>query len=692
MGWRLSESEIVFTWNLRNSLTSFSFSKTCRSTIQVLLWSRVVGGSLALVTLLVICGKSSPLILEEPIRMASILEPSKPLCDGKKERDNNRFLCVPVVSELHVSDLGLELVGYVVVFSDMFIILVLKCEINDVIILVVEMHSTEFLSSYDKDCWHTWPKVTIMTRFDFSWDDPEYHQETLENLRTAIKSTRKLCAVMVKNVTRLFSTKPIVTINGKFSGPTIYAREDDIVLVKGISSKCLCEENGLCDLCARVINYRQVVIDYPCLCTKSPTLLPDSSRGGSPVCGGQNVIAYQCLCTKRPTLLPSSSRGGSPVCGGVFHPSACVRKMDFVTYVPVASVPKVQRCSLALVERAPQCVVVMILRLMVVLEDQQLLRGLLGYFIQCLCTKSPTLLPGSGRGSSPGISSKCLCEQEGLCDLCDRVIDYRQAVIAYQCLCTKSPTLLLNSGRGGSPVCGGVFHPSACVRKRDFVIYVPVASVPKVQRCSLALVEGVPQCVGISSKCLCEQEGLCDLCDRVIDYRQAVIAYQCLCTKSPTLLPGSGRGGSPGISSKCLCEEEELCDLCARCLCTKSPTLVPGSGRGSSPGISSKCLCEQEGLCDLCDRVIDYRQAVIAYQFLCTKSPTLLPDSGRGGSQVCGGVDPTQNFMTLDPRDSTSRHWDIKKISTATFFLGGFGTWRRTFFSMELVFAVFDFG
>lgn len=34
-----------------------------------------------------------------------------------------------------------------------------------------------------------------MARFDFSWCDPEYHQETLENLKTAIKGTKKLCAV-----------------------------------------------------------------------------------------------------------------------------------------------------------------------------------------------------------------------------------------------------------------------------------------------------------------------------------------------------------------------------------------------------------------------------------------------------------------------------------------------------------------
>uniref|UniRef100_A0A0E0MCF8 Pyruvate kinase n=1 Tax=Oryza punctata TaxID=4537 RepID=A0A0E0MCF8_ORYPU len=39
-----------------------------------------------------------------------------------------------------------------------------------------------------------------VARFDFSWGDAEYHQETLENLKLAIKSTKKLCAVMLDTV------------------------------------------------------------------------------------------------------------------------------------------------------------------------------------------------------------------------------------------------------------------------------------------------------------------------------------------------------------------------------------------------------------------------------------------------------------------------------------------------------------
>lgn len=41
--------------------------------------------------------------------------------------------------------------------------------------------------------------------------------------------------VVMKNTTLLCSTKPIVTVNGQFPGPTIYAREDDTVLVKVVN-------------------------------------------------------------------------------------------------------------------------------------------------------------------------------------------------------------------------------------------------------------------------------------------------------------------------------------------------------------------------------------------------------------------------------------------------------------------------
>ncbi|CAK9133892.1 unnamed protein product [Ilex paraguariensis] len=44
-----------------------------------------------------------------------------------------------------------------------------------------------------------------------------------------------LVKVVMRNTTRLCSTKPIVTVNGRFPGPTLYAREGDNVLVKVVN-------------------------------------------------------------------------------------------------------------------------------------------------------------------------------------------------------------------------------------------------------------------------------------------------------------------------------------------------------------------------------------------------------------------------------------------------------------------------
>ncbi|KAJ9180605.1 hypothetical protein P3X46_008824 [Hevea brasiliensis] len=41
--------------------------------------------------------------------------------------------------------------------------------------------------------------------------------------------------VVMKNTTRLCSSKPIVTVNGRFPGPTLYAREGDTVLVRVVN-------------------------------------------------------------------------------------------------------------------------------------------------------------------------------------------------------------------------------------------------------------------------------------------------------------------------------------------------------------------------------------------------------------------------------------------------------------------------
>ncbi|XP_050387713.1 pyruvate kinase 1, cytosolic-like [Argentina anserina] len=89
---------------------------------------------------------SNHLLLEEPIRMASILEPSKPTF-------------FPALTKI-VGTLG------------------------------PKSRSVEIISA----CLEAGMSVA---RFDFSWGDAAFHQETLENLKIAIKRTKKLCAVML---------------------------------------------------------------------------------------------------------------------------------------------------------------------------------------------------------------------------------------------------------------------------------------------------------------------------------------------------------------------------------------------------------------------------------------------------------------------------------------------------------------
>lgn len=48
---------------------------------------------------------------------------------------------------------------------------------------------------YFSDFWRPSHFQTSVARFDFSWGNAEFHQETLENLKKAIKNTQKLCAV-----------------------------------------------------------------------------------------------------------------------------------------------------------------------------------------------------------------------------------------------------------------------------------------------------------------------------------------------------------------------------------------------------------------------------------------------------------------------------------------------------------------
>ncbi|KAI3458887.1 hypothetical protein Pfo_015550 [Paulownia fortunei] len=116
---------------------------------------------------------SNYLLLEEPIRMSSILEPSKP----------NFF---PAMTKI-VGTLGQN------------------------------SRSVEVISACLK-------AGMSVARFDFSWGDAEFHQETLENLKVAIKTTKKLCAVMLDTV------GPELLIVNKSERP-ISLQEDSLVIL-----------------------------------------------------------------------------------------------------------------------------------------------------------------------------------------------------------------------------------------------------------------------------------------------------------------------------------------------------------------------------------------------------------------------------------------------------------------------------
>ncbi|KAK6136036.1 hypothetical protein DH2020_030246 [Rehmannia glutinosa] len=116
---------------------------------------------------------SNHLLLEEPIRMASILEPSKP----------NFF---PAMTKI-VGTLG------------------------------PKSRSVEAISG----CLQAGMSVA---RFDFSWGDAEFHQETLENLKAAIKSTRKLCALMLDTV------GPELQVVNKTEQPISLEEDSEVIL------------------------------------------------------------------------------------------------------------------------------------------------------------------------------------------------------------------------------------------------------------------------------------------------------------------------------------------------------------------------------------------------------------------------------------------------------------------------------
>lgn len=155
---------------------------------------------------------SSHLLIEEPIRMISILEPSKPVSSFAFFFILQYYFhffyffkyifCICRISSLQwrrslvLSVLNLDR-------SRLFLLaLKLECLVYNIIIcffLLLHCYLSPFSNPPSFDKWLFDVRIftcsIVVARFDFSLGDSAFHQETLDNLKIAIKATEKLCAV-----------------------------------------------------------------------------------------------------------------------------------------------------------------------------------------------------------------------------------------------------------------------------------------------------------------------------------------------------------------------------------------------------------------------------------------------------------------------------------------------------------------
>ncbi|KAK9163425.1 hypothetical protein Syun_004327 [Stephania yunnanensis] len=85
--------------------------------------------------------------------------------------------------------------------------------------------------------------------------------------------------VVLKNISRLCGTKPIVTVNKQFLGPTLYAREGDRVLVKVVNHVKYNLSIHWSNIICRVTFHR---ISKPREITKTKKIWMRSKFGGMP--------------------------------------------------------------------------------------------------------------------------------------------------------------------------------------------------------------------------------------------------------------------------------------------------------------------------------------------------------------------------------------------------------------------------
>ncbi|WVY92330.1 hypothetical protein V8G54_037844 [Vigna mungo] len=177
-----------------------------------------------------------------------------------------------------------------------------------------------------------------------------------------------------------------------------------------------------------------------------------------------------------------------------------------------------------------------------------------------------------------------------------RVCAYPRGVIAYEMVCTESPSLLPCPG-SGAPRC--VLGSNLGVIAYERVLYRKSIAAPLSWKwCSPGL------------WCAC-----------VSAYPQGVIAYERVCTESPSLLPCLGSGAPHAYSLGVIAYER---------VCTESPSLLPCPGSGAP-----RCVLGSD-------------LGVIAYERVCTESPSLLPCPGSGVPRCVLGSDLKRIDLELE--------------------------------------------
>ncbi|KAL0541844.1 hypothetical protein IC582_021910 [Cucumis melo] len=129
-----------------------------------------------------------------------------------------------------------------------------------------------------------------VAQFDFSWGSPYYHQETLENLKMAVKSTKKLCAVMLDTAgpEMLVVTKVLKKADTLFLGQYLFTGSETSVWLE---VGCVVKNFATLVGTMYTLHAAEIHIDLPTLTEKDRVFL------------FQKTALYRCNMAGKPTVL-----------------------------------------------------------------------------------------------------------------------------------------------------------------------------------------------------------------------------------------------------------------------------------------------------------------------------------------------------------------------------------------------------